>query len=500
MRILEVDGTRADTVYLFLDATGQETGLYTLTVTVRDRVSGESADRETDLFAGVTEHYLTKKSLSRFSVRLSQVLRHRSSWLFGVLAACLMVLPASQAQETGCSFPDPSRQPFPSGEMSWSQGVTLVDQEWEESTGGGEWENRERREYVLTAPTEGVGRLSRWSDTNEGWEFAFDEATANLDEVGRPVQYLFRSSRDIANDSTTLEYGDDSLLDVHTFYRDIGSGFERYRRRIYEYNDLGLVKRLLIERFDTRDKVWKFFQSYESDFDDNELRIRCNFFPDEGSIPYAEIETFYDDTGRRSEMIRQDYDYNFRRATFEYGDHGVVVQSYYEKRWHSEDWVLEGRYLIAYSDLGQVVEVVNELSSPNTRVHLAYAPDGRVESFTEEKYTPAGWVNARRTLYSYAFESTDEEASPSDEPSRFTAFPNPTSNRVEIRLKADVAGEARLELFDTLGRRVRDVAIQTDASGDIQQALDLSGLPPGLYIARVRVGERLFSRSVTLVR
>ena len=87
MRILEVDGTRADTVYLFLDATGQETGLYTLTVTVRDRVSGESADRETDLFAGVTEHYLTKKSLSRFSVRLSQVLRHRSSWLFGVLAA-----------------------------------------------------------------------------------------------------------------------------------------------------------------------------------------------------------------------------------------------------------------------------------------------------------------------------------------------------------------------------------------------------------------------------
>jgi hypothetical protein len=46
----EVQGDRADdTVYLFLDATGQEAGLYTLTVTVRDRVTGDEAERETDL-------------------------------------------------------------------------------------------------------------------------------------------------------------------------------------------------------------------------------------------------------------------------------------------------------------------------------------------------------------------------------------------------------------------------------------------------------------------
>lgn len=46
----EVQGDRSDdTVYLFLDATGQEPGLYTLTVTVRDRVTGAEANRETDL-------------------------------------------------------------------------------------------------------------------------------------------------------------------------------------------------------------------------------------------------------------------------------------------------------------------------------------------------------------------------------------------------------------------------------------------------------------------
>ena len=41
--------TPDDQVYLFLDATGQEPGLYTLTVTVTDRVTGATADRETDL-------------------------------------------------------------------------------------------------------------------------------------------------------------------------------------------------------------------------------------------------------------------------------------------------------------------------------------------------------------------------------------------------------------------------------------------------------------------
>ena len=46
----EAQGDRADeSVYLFLDATGQEPGLYTLTVTVRDKVTGAEADRETDL-------------------------------------------------------------------------------------------------------------------------------------------------------------------------------------------------------------------------------------------------------------------------------------------------------------------------------------------------------------------------------------------------------------------------------------------------------------------
>lgn len=41
---------RDDSQYVILDATGQEPGLYTLTVTITDHVSGQSVERETELF------------------------------------------------------------------------------------------------------------------------------------------------------------------------------------------------------------------------------------------------------------------------------------------------------------------------------------------------------------------------------------------------------------------------------------------------------------------
>jgi len=52
----EAQGSTPDEpVYLFLDATGQPPGLYTLTVTVRDRVSGAEAEQETDLLIEASE-------------------------------------------------------------------------------------------------------------------------------------------------------------------------------------------------------------------------------------------------------------------------------------------------------------------------------------------------------------------------------------------------------------------------------------------------------------
>lgn len=60
---------------------------------------------------------------------------------------------------------------------------------------------------------------------------------------------------------------------------------------------------------------------------------------------------------------------------------------------------------------------------------------------------------------------------------RLVAYPNPTSGMVTLRGGAiDPSGLATVEVYDTLGRRVRSVALGAEAT------LDLTGLPAGVYV------------------
>ena len=63
---------------------------------------------------------------------------------------------------------------------------------------------------------------------------------------------------------------------------------------------------------------------------------------------------------------------------------------------------------------------------------------------------------------------------------RFAAFPNPTIG--PLTLRGVSATEA--EIYDTLGRRVRSVALDTGS----EVPLDLSGLPVGVYVIRAGAG------------
>lgn len=69
------------------------------------------------------------------------------------------------------------------------------------------------------------------------------------------------------------------------------------------------------------------------------------------------------------------------------------------------------------------------------------------------------------------------------EENRIRIFPNPASGNAYLQAPADLAGKA-FQLFDLHGRP----AAHTSISGDTQ-LLDLSGLPPGLYVWKVEGSE-----------
>jgi len=81
-------------------------------------------------------------------------------------------------------------------------------------------------------------------------------------------------------------------------------------------------------------------------------------------------------------------------------------------------------------------------------------------------------------------------------------FPNPTTGPVTVRyaIPKDTRGTARLELFDLLGRRVKIIDAQSEASGAQEVEVDLSGLPSGTYFLRMSVGQQMRNQSVTVAR
>lgn len=89
----------------------------------------------------------------------------------------------------------------------------------------------------------------------------------------------------------------------------------------------------------------------------------------------------------------------------------------------------------------------------------------------------------------FAPETVDAEGGPGTV--RVAVFPNPTAGRVVV----EAPGAGRVEVVDTVGRRV----LVSDQAAE-RRALDLGALPAGLYLVRVTTGAGTAVRPVVVAR
>lgn len=78
------------------------------------------------------------------------------------------------------------------------------------------------------------------------------------------------------------------------------------------------------------------------------------------------------------------------------------------------------------------------------------------------------------------------------------AGPHPVRDDVRFRIELPEAGRVRIDLFDLAGRRVADGIDRVLPAGASELSWTAGPLPPGLYTARLRAGER--TASLRLVR
>lgn len=77
--------------------------------------------------------------------------------------------------------------------------------------------------------------------------------------------------------------------------------------------------------------------------------------------------------------------------------------------------------------------------------------------------------------------------------------PNPAGSSATVRYSTPEQAHIAIELFDALGRRVRQVVDSPHEAGVFEERLDVSNLTPGVYYMRFSILGKVFSRSLVVM-
>lgn len=79
-------------------------------------------------------------------------------------------------------------------------------------------------------------------------------------------------------------------------------------------------------------------------------------------------------------------------------------------------------------------------------------------------------------------------------------YPNPTRNDARIPFQVAEPAQVDVRLYDMLGKERAVLASGMMQPGSYESSFSTSGLPSGQYLVRARIGNRLFTRKVSVVR
>jgi hypothetical protein len=98
---------------------------------------------------------------------------------------------------------------------------------------------------------------------------------------------------------------------------------------------------------------------------------------------------------------------------------------------------------------------------------------------------------------------TSEDALASDlpkEPALGQNYPNPFSGLTTVPLDLPGRERVQIKLYDLVGREMRDLLDESLPAGQREIRIDATGVPSGVYFIQARIGDRLFTRPITILK
>ena len=107
-----------------------------------------------------------------------------------------------------------------------------------------------------------------------------------------------------------------------------------------------------------------------------------------------------------------------------------------------------------------------------------------------------------RTLFLAKLGNTPSSvnSNPKSSENLFTLFPNPASTQAALNFTLAKSGNVTIEIYDLLGRRMKQVLLREIAAGEHSETLDLYGLSDGTYLCKMITGEDISSIMFTVIK
>jgi hypothetical protein len=79
-------------------------------------------------------------------------------------------------------------------------------------------------------------------------------------------------------------------------------------------------------------------------------------------------------------------------------------------------------------------------------------------------------------------------------------YPNPFNPTTSFTFDVSRAADVKLEVYDMLGRKVKELVNERKAAGTYTVSFDASELSSGMYIYRLQAGDMVLSKKMTLIK
>jgi len=139
-----------------------------------------------------------------------------------------------------------------------------------------------------------------------------------------------------------------------------------------------------------------------------------------------------------------------------------------------------GSLLGSYQNGGDDEEFAYIAVNSNGSMYMAFSSSSNTVTFGNTAFTnPSFPVRHAYIAYSNPFITGVSDHGTRE---NLNLYPNPASTEINIRLREEISGPVTVNIINTLGEIISTVTINNERSPSV----DVSGLPPGMYILQIR--------------